>query len=258
MDLQTVLYETEDTIATITLNRPERLNAYGGTMGPDLLAALEEAESDAGVRAIILTGAERAFSSGLDLKERAEGTRTMRVDYLVGSNLAKRVLRMNKPIIAAVHGPAVGWGFELALLCDYRIGSEQARMGDVHTSLGIVQDNGAQYTLPRLVGWANACEILLTGELFDAERLRELGVLQKVVPAENLMDAARDFARRIVRNAPMAVQMSKRLMRMSLQSDMEDSMDYSMLMMGAMMKSEDSQEGFRAFAEKRTPEFKGR
>jgi len=257
MDLQDVLYEQDSHFVTITLNRPDRLNALGGSLDADLNEALRAAEGDTDVRVVILTGAGRAFSAGLDLKERAAG-KERRPHYLFGPPTPTLMHRMNKPVIGAVNGYAIGWGFELALLCDYRIGSEAAIMGDAHNKLGVVQANGGAFTLPRIVGWANACEILMTGENFNAHRLLELGVLNKVVPAEELLPAAKAFAQRIAVNAPLAVQMTKQLMRMAQHSEFDDVNDYAMLTMGTMLKSEDGIEGFAAQAEKRAPQFKGR
>jgi enoyl-CoA hydratase/carnithine racemase len=259
MDLTDVVYEARDHVATITLNRPERLNALGGRLGPDLEAAFKAARGDPEVRAIVLTGAGRAFCAGLDLKERSEqkGEREP-ATWLRGLELPRLVLNLNKPAIAAVNGAAVGYGFELAMLCDYRIGAEDARMGDAHVKRGLVQDCAAVFTLPRAVGWANACKVLLTGELFTAAELKDLGVLNEVVPAGQALPAAIAFAQRIACNAPLAVQMTKRLMLMSERAQLDDVVDYSYLMMGMMQQTEDSVEGVRSFLEKRDPQFKGR
>ena len=260
MDLTDVTYEIIDRIATITMSRPERLNAMGGKLGPDLELAFKEAEADRDVRVVILTGAGRAFCSGLDLKERSQSSDRPRSArrWLRGLEMPRIFLNMNKPIIAAVHGPAVGVGFELALLCDYRIGSNEARMGDIHVQLGIVQDCAGALTLPKIVGWANACKILLTGELFGADELHQMGVLNEVVPADSLQETARDFAARIARNAPLAVQMTKRLMRMSQRAELDDAIDFSYLLMGTLQQTEDWTEGFSARVERRQPEFQGR
>ncbi len=259
MDLTDVIYETSEHIATITLNRPDRLNALGGSLGRDLETAFKEARRDRDVRVIILTGAGRAFCSGLDLKERSQSGHPRSASrWLRGLELPRLMLNVNKPVIAAVHGPAVGFGFELAMLCDYRIGSEEARMGDIHVQLGVIQDNAAALTLPRITGWANACKILLTGELFPAKELHQMGVLNEVVAADQLQQAARDFAGRMARNAPLAVQMTKRLMRMSLRAEIDDAVDFSYLLMGILQQTEDWTEGFSARVERRQPEFKGR
>ncbi|MBI3744007.1 MAG: enoyl-CoA hydratase/isomerase family protein [Chloroflexi bacterium] len=259
MDLKDVLYEVHDHVATITLNRPDRLNALGGSLGPDLEAALKTARSADEVRVVVLTGAGKAFCSGLDLKERSERPKARTVaNWLRGLEVPRIALGMNKPLIAAVNGAAVGFGFELAMLCDYRIGSEDARMGDAHVKRGLIQDCAAIYTLPRVVGWANACKVLLTGELFPAAELKDLGVLNEVVPAGQSLAAAKAFAQRIACNAPLAVQMTKRLMLMAQRGQLDDVVDYSFLMMGMMQQTEDSVEGIKSFLEKRQPQFKGK
>ena len=259
MDLSDVIYEKDGHIATITLNRPDRLNALGGSLSQDLDTALREAERDAGVRCVILTGAGRAFCAGLDVKDRMSGEHTRGwTQRLTGLGTPKIVLGMNTPIIAAVNGPAVGWGFEVAMLCDYRIGSQDARMGDIHVKRGLVQDCASILTVPRLIGWAAASRIFLTGELLGAEECLKLGVLNEVVPPSDLQQAARSFAGRIACNAPLAVQMTKRLMRMANPMDTDGVLDYSLLLMGALQQTEDFKEGMNSFLEKREPEFHGR
>jgi len=168
------------------------------------------------------------------------------------------MLRMNKPTIASVNGPAVGWGFELALLCDLRIAADDAKMGDIHVKRGLIQDAAGAYTLPRIVGWSKACEILLTGELFSAAEMERLGVVNKVVPSAKLKGATAEFANRLACNAPLGVQMTKRLMRQGLKGDLDDIMDYSMSVDGILLQTDDSKEGFKSFLEKREPSFKGK
>ena len=259
MDLKDVIYEKDGHIATITLNRPDRLNALGGSLSQDLDQALREAERDGDVRCVILTGAGRAFCAGLDMKDRAAGERTRTwPQRLNGLNTPKLVLGMKTPIIAAVNGPAVGWGFEVAMLCDYRIGSEDARMGDIHVKRGLVQDCASILTVPRLIGWAAASRIFLTGELLNAQECLKLGVLNEVVPGAELTGAAQSFAGRIACNAPLAVQMTKRLMRMANPMDVDGVVDYSLLLMGALQETDDFREGVDSFLEKREAEFHGR
>lgn len=258
MNLKDVLYDKQDHVATITMNRPDRLNALGGTLGPDLDDAFREAEADSDVRAVILTGVGKAFCAGLDLKEQSAGFGRGWTERLRGLGIPRIVLGMNTPTIAAVNGPAVGWGFEVAMLCDYRIGSNVARMGDVHVKRGLVQDAASIITLPRVVGWSRASRVLLTGEILEAQELLELGILNEVVPQDLLMDAAGKFAQRIACNAPLAVQMTKRLMRMANPADLDGVLDYSLLLMGALRETEDFQEGMNSFMEKRSAEFHGR
>ena len=187
-----LLYEKADRIATITLNRPERLNAWGGDIPKMLPEAMAEADRDPEVACVVVTGAGRAFCAGLDLKEEAqrEQARTM-VGWLASPKTPIIMLNTNKPLVAAIPGPAIGVGFEFAMLCDYRIGATTAKMGDRHVALGLVPDSGAVITLPRVVGWANACKILLTGEIFEADELHAMGVLNEVVEPEDLQQAAR-------------------------------------------------------------------
>ena len=254
MELKDVIYEREESVAVITLNRPERLNAAGGTLIADLDASLRHAEADPEVRVVILTGAGRAFCAGLDMKDRAEsvGGRSWR-SRLKGLSTPQLILGMNTPVIAAVNGVAVGLGFELAMLCDYRIGSETARMGDLHVKRGLSQDAAAVMTLPRVVGWSNACKIFLTGDIFEAPELLAMGVLNEVVPDADLRGAALEFAGRIAVNPPLAVAMTKRLLRMAQKAELDVTLDYSMLILGALQQEDDFKESVRAFAEKREP-----
>jgi enoyl-CoA hydratase/carnithine racemase len=258
MELKDVIYEFEDHVAIITLNRPERLNAAGGTLMADLDASLLHAEADPEVCVVVLTGAGKAFCSGLDMKDRAAGVgeRSWRSRLKV-MDTPRIILGMSTPVIAAVNGVAVGLGFELAMLCDYRIGSEAARMGDLHVKRGLSQDAAVVMTLPRVVGWSNACKILLTGEIFEAEELLSMGVLNEVVPAADLRSAALEFADRIAVNSPLGVAMTKRLLRMAQKAELDVTLDYSMLILGALQQEDDFKESVRAFAEKREPKRPG-
>ena len=254
-----ILYGVEDHVATITFNRPDRMNALGGTLTRDLNRGLQDADADPEVRCVILTGAGRGFCAGMDLKERSGngiGGRCW-TERLRGLQAPRTVLRMTTPVIAAVNGPAVGAGMEYALLCDYRIGSENARMADNHVKRGLTGDVAGALTIPRLVVWANACKIMLTGDFFDAQELLEMGVLDMVVPASELMDAARDFARRIAANAPLGVRMTKRLMHQGGPAPLDDLQDYSLLVTGVMQQTDDFKESVQAFAEQREARFEG-
>ncbi len=254
-----VLYQKADRIATITLNRPDRLNAWGAGIRETLPEVLTDADADPEVACVILTGAGRAFCAGLDLKDEAgkAQARSM-VDWLGSPKVPHIMLNSNKPFVAAIPGAAIGVGFELAMLCDYRIGSTMAKMGDRHVALGLVPDSGAVITLPKVVGWANACKILFTGEIFEAQELQEMGVLNELVEPEELQQKTRAFAERISANAPLATQMTKRLVRMAQQGDSAAILDYSYQVMGTMMQTEDAKEAIAAFQEKRTPKFTGR
>ena len=253
-----MLYSVDDGIATITLNRPERMNAMGGTLTRDVRLRAKEAEEDPHVRAVIITGAGRGFCAGMDLKDRSQGKGARSWQQrLRGMEAPRTFLNMNTPTIAAVNGAAIGGGFELAMLCDYRIGSDRARMSDMHVKIGASADLAGFLTVPRVVGWANACKILLTGEIFEAQELLRMGILDEVVPHDELMDRARAFARRIACNAPLAVQMTKRLLRSANPIALDDVQDYSLLLTGAVQQTDDFREAVRAFADKRPPNFTG-
>lgn len=258
MEFKDVLYDKKDHIATVTMNRPDRLNALGGALAQSLDAAFKDADADAAVRVIVLTGAGRGFCAGLDMKDNPSGPGGgRRLPAFHGSSLARIILNTNKPTIAAVNGAAVGWGFELALLCDFRIAAEEARLGDVHVKRALVQDNGGMMTLPRLIGWSRACEVLLTGDLLPAKECERLGIVNKVVPGAQLQAAVGELARKLAGNAPLAVQMTKRLMRAGLRTELDDALDYSMLVMWSLFGTKDVKEAFAAFAEKREPTFAG-
>jgi enoyl-CoA hydratase/carnithine racemase len=263
MELQDLIYTKEGSIATITLNRPERLNAFTAAMTQGLMQAVEDANKDDEIRVIIITGAGRGFCSGLDLAAQAAGqgagaSNQARRPRISGSHLSTLMLSIDKPIIACVNGPAIGWGFELALLCDIRIASDRAVLGDMHVKRGLVPDNGGHWLLPRLIGWAKACEIMFLGERMDAKEAERIGLVNKVVPDEELAQTTKEWATKIANNAPLAVQMSKKQMRLGLSSDYESNLEFSVFAQGMLFQTEDFREGVRSFTEKREPVFKGR
>jgi len=262
VELQDLIYQKEGHVATITLNRPERLNAFTGTMIEGLIQSVQDANDDDEIRVIVITGAGRGFCSGLDLTAQASspgfvssGEKKYRIG---GTHLSSIMLSIDKPTIASVNGAAIGWGFELALLCDIRIASDKAVVGDMHVKRGLVPDNGGHYLLPRLVGWAKACEIMFSGDKLDAYEAERIGLVNKVVPQEELEQVTREWVTKMANNAPLAVQMSKRQMRLGLNSDYESNLEFSMFAQGRLFQTEDFKEGIRSFTEKRDPDFKGR
>jgi enoyl-CoA hydratase/carnithine racemase len=254
-----IIVETADHITTITLNRPEKLNAWSVQMRQEVADALAAAEDDDAVRAVILTGAGRAFCAGADIGEgRLEGR-----DMLLSLEYATRgpsyvLARMDTPVIAAINGAAIGAGFEIAMGCDFRIMAETAVLNDLHVSRGLLADAGAPWLLPRLVGWERACEMLLLGEAVDAATARELGLVRRVVPLDEVMPAARALATRLVAKAPLAVRAMKRLMRDGLTREQRPSMEFSARLFRTLQQSEDLKEGVRAWKEKRPPQWTGR
>jgi enoyl-CoA hydratase/carnithine racemase len=262
MELKDIIYVKEGPIATLTLNRPDRLNAFTVQMIFGLTEAIEDARDDNDIRVIVITGAGRGFCSGLDMAAQAGGEGIspggtggrMRIG---GPSLAILMLSLDKPTIASINGPAIGWGLELAQLCDIRIASDKAVMGDMHVKRGLVPDNGGHWLLPRLIGWAKACEIMFLGERMDASEAARIGLVNIVVPHEELERTTKEWATKIASNAPLAVQMAKRQMRLGLSSDFESNLAFSVFAQGRLFQTKDFQEGMRSFVEKRDPVFKG-
>jgi enoyl-CoA hydratase/carnithine racemase len=253
----TVLHEVADHIATVTLNRPEKLNAYSAQMRIDLSAALRRAEADDAVRVVILTGAGRSFCAGLDLKE--AGTTVTPPSPEEAAARPQFVLAvMEKPLIAAVNGHAIGVGFELVMHCDFRVMAEDATLNDMHAKRGLLPDAGGTWLLPRLIGWSRACEVLLLGEPIGAAEAERLGLVNRVVPPAELMPAARALAARLAANAPLSLRYTKRLMRQGLQTEVRPALEEAIRVLWDLRKTHDWQEGLAAYREKRPPAFQGR
>lgn len=256
-----LLFEKKGHIATLTLNRPNRLNAISRPMLEALSERLRECGRDAGVRVIVLTGAGRGFCSGLDLQDTAAGTGIGSAD--LGADLDLReapptVLHgVDKPTICALNGGAAGYGMDLALGCDIRIAGESSKLAAAFTRRGVLPESGGTWLLPRLVGWAKAAEIIFTGRTIPAEQCLKLGLVNRVVPDEALMDETRKLAEEIAENAPLAVQASKRMMRMGLSEEFDDHVHHVFLQLLPLFRSKDFREGMMAFLERRKPEFEG-
>jgi 2-(1,2-epoxy-1,2-dihydrophenyl)acetyl-CoA isomerase len=263
MEYKCLIYEVEENIATLTMNRPERLNALGDTLRTDLHEAITTASGDPNVRAIILTGAGRGFCSGGDVKAMNEAKQRQASSPMMDKIAPSRdltVLAMRdapKPIIAAINGPAAGAGMNIALGCDIRIASSTARFGETFVKRGLHVDWGGTYFLPRIVGMAKACELIFTGDIIDAEEALALGMVSQVVEPEALMDTVRALARRIAAGPPIAIRLAKRALYHNQECDLRAALEYETYAQNICRETEDASEGIRAFVEKRLPNFKG-
>ena len=261
-----VLYATGDHIATITLNRPERMNTISGPMLNQLTARLLEADKDPDVRVIVLTGTGRAFCAGLDLSEvtRPSGAGGITAGASNAADLDLRntpptvLFNLGKPTICALNGSAAGYGMDTALGCDIRLMAAGAKMAAAFTKRGIVPESGGTWFLPRLIGWSKAAELIFTGRTLTADQCLEMGLVSQVVPDAELAGVARALALEIAANAPLAVQASKRMMRMGLTETFNDHVHHVFLQLLPLMRSQDAAEGMRAFMEKRPANFTGR
>ena len=266
MNYETVIVEQAEGIATITLNRPEKLNALNDTMGEELLKVLTDAGTDDSVRVIVITGAGRAFSAGADVKERFIDTwEKIKRGELNPALLptftrvgVSAIRRIEKPIIASINGPAVGFGCTLSLNCDIRIASEAARFGLVFVRMGVTPEFGSTYFLPRLVGMAKALELLFTGRIFDAKEAKEIGMVNQVVPADQLKKATYEMASSIAKAPPISLRMIKRGIYMGVDNDLNTQTNWEHLAFNMCRQTEDHFEGAKSFLENREPHFKGR
>lgn len=258
-DFIAIRTETVEAVMTITLDRPEALNAFDRAMKEELFAALKAAARDRSVRVVVLTGAGRAFNAGQDLKERqVPGATDLSSELRERYNpiiLAMRALE--KPIIAAVNGVAAGAGCSLALACDLIIASEEARFIQAFGRVGLVPDSGSTWFLPRLLGHARAAEMTLLGEPMDAATAERLGLVNRVVPKERLMDEVRDLAQRLARSAPLSLALTKRALVRAMDASLESQLDYEAQLQAVAGASSDHVEGITAFVEKRPPVFTG-
>ena len=258
-----LLVDFADNILTITLNRPDRMNAISGPMLGALSETLQRANIDPQVRVVVMTGNGRGFCAGLDLKDQQEsgGSATGRAGYRLFDlhNSPPIVInRMDKPMICALNGAAAGYGMDMALGCDIRIASENAKMGAVFAKRGVLPESGGCWYLPRLLGWAKAAEVAFLGEVLNAEKSLELGLVNKVVPHDQLMVETMKMANAIAKNAPLSVQSTKRMMRLGMDEPFEAAVDHIYLQLLPLFGSEDFKEGLSSFAERREPVFKGR
>ncbi len=258
-----LLYEQAEGIVTLTMNQPEVRNALtGNTAIPEFLEVCKRVTADSSVRVVILTANGTAFSSGGNVKNMQRyfsddvDPTSIREEYRTGiQSLTRALYNLEVPIIAAVNGPAIGAGCDLACMCDIRIASENAKFAESFIKVGIVPGDGGAWLLPRVVGLSRASEMAFTGDVLDAEQALDFGLVSRVVPHESLMDEARKLAARIAANPPRVMRMTKRLIREGQVSDLDTVLEMSASFQALAHKSQDNKEAVAAFIEKRPPVF---
>jgi enoyl-CoA hydratase len=255
MSFENILLEKEDGIATITFNRPDALNALNNQTRAEFYSAMKDVAADNDIKVVILTGAGRAFVAGSDIKELKQ---TTSLDAHNIHRLGMVVEKMEKPVIAAVNGFALGGGCEIVMACDIIIASDKARFGQPEINLGIIPGGGATQRLPRLVGVCKAKELILTGDIIKAEEAEKIGLVNRVVPGENLMAAAKEIAKKIASKSQATVRLAKDVINKGMQTSLETGLDYEREIYSLCLTLEDKEEGINAFIEKREPQFKGR
>ena len=257
MGYQNIIVSCEQQIGIVVLNRPKVLNALNAEMMSELVDALEVLDQDEAIRCLILTGNDKAFAAGADISEMAEASA---VEMLLRNNIARwdRIMRISKPIIAAVSGYALGGGCELALLCDLIIASETARFGQPEISIGVIPGAGGTQRLAKTLGKYKAMELVLTGGMVSAQEAERLGLVNRVVPVESYLDEAKKLAHEICLRSPLALKLAKEAILKAFDTSLRDGLDFERKCFYLLFGSEDQREGMKAFLEKRRAEFKGK
>jgi 2-(1,2-epoxy-1,2-dihydrophenyl)acetyl-CoA isomerase len=265
MTYETLLLETRERIATIRFNRPDRMNAVNIRLTDDFLDALLSCDRDDEVRVVIVTGVENAFCAGLDMDEavsRIEEGRPIlsSAEHMVPAQVSVPLIplvirQMKKPVIAAINGPAIGAGFSIALACDIRIASDQARMGAPFARVALTPEFGSSYNLPRLVGMGKACELIFTGDIIDASESEAIGLVNRVVPAAELEPFTLRMARKMAELPALPIQLAKRALYQGMDADFASQLQFESLALGTCAMQEDHLEALKAFLEKRKPVF---
>lgn len=260
MKFENTLYEKSGGIATITINRPKALNALNKQAVEEISSRLDEAEEDETVKVVVITGAgDKGFCVGLDLKSVRGISAVDGMNLsLLGQKLTKKIEELRKPVIAAINGYALGGGLEMAMSCDFRIASENARMGQTELNVGLIPGWGGTQRLPRLVGRAMAKELIFTAKMIDAKTAKQLGLLNEVVPPDELKSAVKKFAGELITKPPVGLQLAKQLINSSIETDLTKGLVQEAQAFGVLASTEDFDEGVAAFIEKRKPKFKGK
>ena len=260
---QTIIFEKRDLVGLLKLNRPEKLNAFGGPIRDEILDLLPRLAADESVRVLVITGEGRGFSAGGDidhLKHLRENQdeQGFRAILAKGQQITRSMRALPKPVLAAVNGPCAGAGFSFALGCDMRIASDKATFGPSFALIGLHPDWGGSWFLPKLVGSAKACELVFTGSMISAAEAEKIGLVNRVVPHDELMTAAFEMAERMAKNPPGVLRLAKESIYRSLSSDLETAFARETEVQIDCFYSEDFLEGLTAFKQKRKPQFRGR
>jgi enoyl-CoA hydratase len=261
MTHNTIIYEKGDQVATITLNRPDKLNALSPELVGELYDALADADADDSIRVIILTGGDNVFAAGADLgsmDSTAPGVVDSFKTRFTEKNPFDYIERLGKPVIAAIAGYALGGGLELAMCCDFRIADETARFGQPEIRVGLIPGAGGTQRLPRLIGMTKAKQLIMLGEHIGAEEAERLGLIGAVVPAGSLLEEAGKIAEKLIARPPFGLRLAKMVMNMGADRDLQSALTLERQAFAMLFATEDQKEGVRAFTEKRKPDFKGR
>jgi len=260
MEFKNTLYEKSEGIATITINRPQALNALNEETLLEISSRLDDAKKDENIRAIVITGVgDRAFSAGADLNmmKNAGSLKAKRLSEF-GQHVTREIEELGKPVIAAINGFALGGGLELAMACDIRIASENARLGQPEINVGLIPGWGGTQRLPRFVGKGIAKEMIFTGKMIDAKTAERLGLLNAVVPPDQLKSRVKELANELMGKPPVGIQLAKQLINNSIETDLRIGLMHEAEAFGIIASTEDFNEGVAAFLEKRKPKYKGK
>ena len=257
MSFETLIVEPQGAVTLIRLNRPEALNALNSTLLSELCAALDAAAVDDGVRCLVLTGSDRAFAAGADIKEMSDKSYAQMFKSDFFGDAARRIEQFRKPIVAAVAGYALGGGCELAMLCDFIIAAETAKFGQPEINLGVMPGIGGTQRLTRFVGKSKAMDMVLTGRMMDAAEAERCGLVSRVVAPDRLLEEALAAAQKIAAASPLAVMMNKELVEAAYETTLATGVAMERRLFHSLFAFDDQKEGMTAFIEKRKPDFKG-
>src|SRR5437660_3172973 len=256
---ETILVERREGVAIVTINRPEKRNALNLQPRAEGAAVLDELRADDSVRVVVFTGAgDKAFIAGADIAEFAQRTALQQREVMLDRSLFNAIDGLPKPIIAMVNGYCLGGGCEVALACDLRIASDKASFGQPEINLGIIPGGGGTQRLTRLVGEGKSIEMILTGEIIDAQTAFAIGLVNHVVPADQLETKTMEIANRIAEKSPIALRLAKEAVKLASRSNLDEGLRREVDLFALCFSSEDKDEGVKAFLEKRRPQFKGR